>query len=461
MVRSALSGTRIRALRTARRLGQADLARMAGISPSYLNLIEHNRRRARPQVLEAIAGALQIPLESLDEHSGDAQIDALRAAATRASQGFEPELDRAEEFLGRFPGWAALVTQIHAHTEGQDRVIERLSDRMAHDPNLSTSLHEIVSAVTSVQSTAAILAESEDLEPEWRARFHANIHADSVRLAHAAEALVAFLDTSSEETGLAAPQEEMESWLARQEFHIDALEQTAAADWARLCAGQVELASASSRELAEAWLKTAHADAQALPLDRLAPVLVAMFSGGKDFAPEGLAREFGVGLAQVFRRLAILPVLQGVPRFGLAVCDGSGTLVFRRPVEGFALPRFGGACPLWPLYQAMVQPDRPIRAVIEFAGRPTMRFVAHAICSARDPMRYDPPFVWESSMLITPATGGDAGVREIRNRAAGGWKQLPHLPANRLPGATRALDRDRLTGLRSGFCFSSEPLTHL
>ena len=58
MPKTALSGTRIRALRAARRMGQADLARLAGVSPSYLNLIEHNRRRASPRVLEAIAEAL-------------------------------------------------------------------------------------------------------------------------------------------------------------------------------------------------------------------------------------------------------------------------------------------------------------------------------------------------------------------------------------------------------------------
>lgn len=408
MVRSALSGTRIRALRTARRVGQADLARLAGISPSYLNLIEHNRRRASAPVLQAIAVALQIPLESLDERGGDAQIDALRAAASCANKGLEPETDRAEEFLGRFPGWAGLLAQLHAHSEGQDRVIERLSDRMAHDPNLSTSLHEIVSAVTSVQSTAAILAESDDLEPEWRSRFHANIHADSVRLAHAAEALVAFLDTSGEEPGLAAPQEELESWLARQEYHVAALEADTSPDWAQLIGGQAELASASAREMAVVWLKTARQDALSLPRDRLLPLLEAMFSKGAEFAPEALARDFGVGLATVFRRLAVLPPVQGLPRFGFVVCDGSGTLLFRRPIEGFALPRFGGACPLWPLYQAMVQPDRPLRSVIEFAGRPPMRFVAHAVCSARDPVRYEPPYVWESSMLITPAAAASA-----------------------------------------------------
>lgn len=404
MARSALSGTRIRTLRTARRLGQADLARMAGISPSYLNLIEHNRRRASPRLIEAIAGALQIPAEALDESAGDAQIEALRAAAARAAPGTEPETDRAEEFLGRFPGWAALLTQVHAQAEGQERTIERLSDRMAHDPNLSAALNEIVAAVTSVQSTAAILAESDDLDPVWRSRFHTNIHTDSVRLANAAEALVAFLDTSGEETGLAAPQEELESWLERQAYHVEAVERGEALDGALLTDGQAELASAPARKLAVAWLERAQSDARALPLDRLMPALVAMFARNHDFAPERLAQDFDVSLAQLFRRLAWLPPVQGVPRFGLAVCDGSGTLTLRRPVEGFALPRFGGACPLWPLYQALLQPDRPVRTLVEFAGRPPARFVAHAVAEARNALRFEPPYIWEASMLITPAS---------------------------------------------------------
>ncbi|MCB1398138.1 MAG: DUF2083 domain-containing protein [Rhodobacter sp.] len=408
MVRSALSGTRIRTLRTARRIGQADLARLAGVSPSYLNLIEHNRRRAGPRLLEAIAAALNIPPDALDESAGDAQIEALRAAAARltpeALAGSEVETDRTEEFLGRFPGWAALVAHLHARAEEQERSIERLSDRMAHDPNLSAALHEIVSAVTSVQSTAAILAESDDLAPEWRARFHANVHSDSVRLANAAEALVAYLDTSGEETGLAAPQEELESWLEGQGFHVAAVEAHTDPDWAALTEGQAELASAASRALAVSWLERARMDARALPLDTLVPALGAMFADSAGFAPGPLAARFGVGLAQLFRRLATLPPVQGLPRFGLVVCDGSGTLTFRRPVEGLSLPRFGGACPLWPLYQALVQPGRPVVAPIEVTGRPPARFLAHAVCEPRDPLRFQPPFVWDSSMLLTPAS---------------------------------------------------------
>jgi DNA-binding XRE family transcriptional regulator len=45
MERSAFAGSRIRERRVALGLRQAEVALRAGISGSYLNLIEHNRRR--------------------------------------------------------------------------------------------------------------------------------------------------------------------------------------------------------------------------------------------------------------------------------------------------------------------------------------------------------------------------------------------------------------------------------
>ena len=50
-----LTGSRLRERRLALGMRQADLAAAAGISASYLNLIEHNRRRIGPDVLERLA----------------------------------------------------------------------------------------------------------------------------------------------------------------------------------------------------------------------------------------------------------------------------------------------------------------------------------------------------------------------------------------------------------------------
>lgn len=67
MSRSALTGSRIRERRSMMEMRQADLARHVGISASYLNLIEHNRRRIGGKLLMDIAAALQIEPAALSE----------------------------------------------------------------------------------------------------------------------------------------------------------------------------------------------------------------------------------------------------------------------------------------------------------------------------------------------------------------------------------------------------------
>ena len=60
MPQRSQTGPRIRAMRMSKGLSQQKLAQLAGISPSYLNLIEHDRRRIGGSVLGAIAEALGV-----------------------------------------------------------------------------------------------------------------------------------------------------------------------------------------------------------------------------------------------------------------------------------------------------------------------------------------------------------------------------------------------------------------
>ncbi|WP_330450505.1 hypothetical protein [Paracoccus marcusii] len=76
---------------------------------------------------------------------------------------------------------------------------------MTRDPYLLTTLHEVLSAVTSVRSTAAILVEEGEISAEWRQRFHANLHQDSQRLSLTAQALVAYLDSFEAEGQATTP----------------------------------------------------------------------------------------------------------------------------------------------------------------------------------------------------------------------------------------------------------------
>src|SRR3989338_1136519 len=195
---SALTGSRLRERRGALVLRQGGLAATAGGLGSHLNLIEHNRRRISENLLEQLAQALGQPVAMFQEGVGGAVLEGLRAAAAEVPGA---EVDRIEDFAGRYPGWAGVVTSLQQRAAGLQRALEAMNDRMSHDPHLSASLHEVLSAVSSVRSTAAILADTEDIEPEWRARFHRNLHQDSERLALGAEALVSYLDTAGEGGG--------------------------------------------------------------------------------------------------------------------------------------------------------------------------------------------------------------------------------------------------------------------
>ncbi|MFN3992388.1 MAG: short-chain fatty acyl-CoA regulator family protein [Tabrizicola flagellatus] len=388
---SALTGSKLRDLRLAQGLRQAEVAGRAGISASYLNLIEHNRRKVTPEVMERLADALQIDRAALAEGRNAALVEDLRSAAARG--GSLAEVERVEEFVDRFPGWAGLLATLEARGLALERAVEALNDRMSHDPHLSASLHELLSSLSAVRATAAILAETPDLDADWAARFHRNLHQDSERLAAGAEALVGFLDARQgiEEQGIAAPQEEVEDWLRSRGWRLADAELAAG-----LQAEVAGLASSAARSLAGEFLARARADAEALPEAELAAGLAAL---GPD--PLLLSDRLGVSPLVVMRRLAGVPEVQA----GLVTCDGSGTLTFRKPTTGFPLPRFGAACPLWPLYAALGRPGQPFEARVQMAGQGERRHRVVAWAETRHPRGLRGPELREAAMLILPDEG--------------------------------------------------------
>ncbi|WP_348524142.1 helix-turn-helix transcriptional regulator [Phaeobacter sp. J2-8] len=153
MARDTLTGSRIRERRTATGMKQAELAARAGISASYLNLIEHNRRRIGGKLLLSLARILEVEPSALIEGAEAALISTLREAAA-AQPDLRAELDRIDEFAGRFPGWAALLAANRRRVDALERTVETLTDRLTHDPHLAASLHDMLSTVTSIRSTA-------------------------------------------------------------------------------------------------------------------------------------------------------------------------------------------------------------------------------------------------------------------------------------------------------------------
>ncbi len=412
MPRSALTGTRIRERRLAIRRSQADVARAAGISAAYLNLIEHNRRRVGADLLDRLALALGVASAALDEDSESGIVIALREAAAALpgtvlipEAATPPEADRIEEFVNRFPGWAARLAERQTRIGALERRVEALSERLTHDPFLSSALHEVLSVVTSIRSTAAILAEGDDIPPEMQARFHRNVHDDSLRLSGVAGDLARYLDRAEGDAPLPVlPMDEATAWMGRQGWHLAALEGRGAVTPEELVAGSG--LGGAARDLALGYAAQAAKDAALMPLE---PFVAVAREDAQD--PGRIAARLDLPVAAVMRRLATLPETAGLPAMGLAVCDGAGVLIFRKPLPGFPLPRLGGACPLWPLYEALTDPGRPLRRVVEIAAREPRRFLADAYCVLRHPMGASGPQVARAYMLFQAQPSGlSAGV---------------------------------------------------
>ncbi|TNC52896.1 helix-turn-helix domain-containing protein [Rubellimicrobium rubrum] len=384
-------GSRIRDRRQVCGLRQAELAAGVGISPSYLNLIEHGRRRIAGKLLADIARALDLDPTALGEASDGNRLRSLRAAVAAVPDLARPhpEVERVQEFADRFPGWAALVAAQAARVEVLEGRVTELSGRLSYDPDLAQALHQVISGVTAIRATSGILAENPDLDRDWQNRFLGNIRADSEALAQASRALVRFLEAPA--TTLppsVSAVEEAERWLNARDHHIPEVESGGL---------PVDLPDGAAGDLVRAWVRRYAEDARALPLDAFSS---AAQQAAHDPAP--LARRFGVSLPQVLRRLAALPAGMGHPPMGLAICDASGTITHLKPLEGVTLPRAAG-CPLWPLFEALARPGQGVRAHAVLPGQNAPRFLCHAVASPREVPDWDSPGLIEGTMLLTPA----------------------------------------------------------
>jgi predicted transcriptional regulator/transcriptional regulator with XRE-family HTH domain len=398
------TGSRIRDRRLDRGMKQTDLAAAVGISASYLNLIEHNARRIGGKLLIDIARALAVDPAHLAESAARGTLAALRAAAADAAD-LAPELVRTEDFAGRFPGWAALVALQAARIGRLESQVAELSDRLTHDPELASSLHAVITAVTSIRSTSAILIDEPDLDRDWTGRFHRNIHDDSIKLAEASRALVQYFEAAETDgSPVQSPQDAVARYLDAIGHHVAALEAEGGATDAVLAdavARAPALGSAAARRLLGDWLERYRSDALALPLE-----LFGAAARAADHDPTRLAVETGADPALVMRRLATLPATGGHPPLGLAICDAAGALIVQRRIPGFALPRVGAGCPLWPVYGALNQPGRGIAAMVALPGERGTVFRAWAVAGPRGGAGFDPQPLVDATMLVRPVEPG-------------------------------------------------------
>lgn len=223
--RQRLIGPRVRARRTALSLTQAALAKRAGISTSYLNLIENNKRPVAGRLQIALAEALDIDISALSGAAEQQLTDALSLAAADPALGSAALTPGdAAELVGHYPEWAKLTARAVAAYREQASQALALTDRLGHDPVIANAVHQMLTNISAVRSTAEILTSVEDLPPEQLKRFHSIIDQQSSALTDASGTLAAVFDPTNTHLRPVTSLDVIEDAFARRQNRLPSLE---------------------------------------------------------------------------------------------------------------------------------------------------------------------------------------------------------------------------------------------
>ena len=188
---SAASGRQIRRLRREQGLSQSGLAEKIGISPSYLNLIEHGHRPLTRQIMPTVAAALGADLSDL-QVSTDLQLsqDLSEMFGDRIFSTAGVADNEIVDAATSLPNMSRAILELYAaYRGGQDR-LDSFSERMANEPYLAGIDHEFRTLITSIRSFSEILRDNADLGPDQRQHFLGIIADESARLSQSIDAVL-------------------------------------------------------------------------------------------------------------------------------------------------------------------------------------------------------------------------------------------------------------------------------
>lgn len=365
-----LLGAKVRALRRREQMTQIALADRLGISPSYLNLIENNRRPLTAPLLLKLAQLFQLDLQTFAASEEDARLsaDLLEAFGDPLFDGHSITNQDLRELVASSPSVArAVMTLYRSYVAARDSA-ETLGERLAGDgfagPGLDASRLPSEEVSDLVQRHMNHFPELEEAaEALWRearlddddvyrglTRHLREAHGIEVRIVRVANERKAMRRFDPEVRALSIsevlPPRSRRFQLAHQ---VGLLTRSELFD--RLLRDET-LTTPESRALARVALANYFAAAVLMPYQ---PFHEAARAERYDI--ELLAHRFGTSFEQVCHRLTTLrrPGAEGVP-FHLVRIDIAGNISKRFSGSGIRFARFSGACPRWNVHAALMTP---------------------------------------------------------------------------------------------------------
>jgi predicted transcriptional regulator/DNA-binding XRE family transcriptional regulator len=382
-------GSRIKRLRRQKKVSQASLADVLGISASYLNLIEHNRRRVTVDLLFQVANYFGVEPGTLAE-SEEPRLasdlmevfgDDLFAESDLTNQDIR-DLATAHPAVGRavirlFDRYRALsvaagqaLPAIESGAVATDAVSDFLQERGNYFPALEGAAERI---------RRDIDLASDSFEHGLKTYLH-NVFGVQWRSAPLPGRLVVQVDARRSEIVTA-----------------DVLSTESAVFIVAQHLGTIGAGEAIAALLADSGLSP---DAEIVARNALAAYFAAALVMPYEaflaacretrYDVERIARRFKASFEQVCHRMTTLqrPGQSGIP-LHLVRTDIAGNISKRFSLSGIHIPRHSGACPRWNVYGAFLNPER---INIQVSQMPDgQRFLCIARAYAKGGYRHNQP----------------------------------------------------------------------
>lgn len=339
------------------------MAARTGLSVSYLSQLENDDRPITPAVSEAFARAFPI------DWNGDAANDVDRRLAALRETFADPLFASAEisapalhRMVEQQPLFADQFIRLHDAWRRAEERLQLVDDRIASgvpgDDRLPWEevrdwFHEAGNYVDGIDRAAEALADELDAEPLPEGLItHALKHRHGIDVVTSADdgGMLRRFDRARGllTIGAAQPPETRRFTMAHQLVQLELRWQIASV------AAEARFRAAEAQPLLSVGLANYAAGALLMPYRRFRETARAM---RHDI--DRLCQRFGVSFEQACHRLSTLqrPAERGIPFFFCRV-DMAGNITKRHSATRLQFARFGGACPLWIVHEAVAIPDR-------------------------------------------------------------------------------------------------------
>ncbi len=394
-------GRHIRAYRQREGITQAALASRLGISPSYLNLLEHDRRPVSANLMVRLAQALDLDLRNLGgDHHLAADLSEVFGDQLFAGSSVGPEA--VTDLVSSMPEVAESVRRLYHAYAASRETVSALSEQVleqqdVHEPGLVLLPSEEVSDYLQRQGNHFPLLEDAAEQLRSDQRFsrqdlygaltgylsdHHKIHARIETVGRMQGAVRRYLP------------ERRELWLSevlrRGSRNFQVAHQIGLLELGEVLDRHVldaAVTSDASKALCRVALANYFAAAVVLPYERFYESAET-----ERYDLELLGHRFRASFEQICHRCTTLrrPGAAGVP-FQMVRVDIAGNISKKFSATEIRLPRFSGLCPLWNVHQAFRQPGMIHRQLAVLPDGKGLFSVARTV--ERHPGRFHAPRV--------------------------------------------------------------------